>query len=644
MAVSRRLAILLSIGIAGVFFFAALPHAFAADLGIQSVVTTRWPNVTITFTLPAAAGGFSPRAVRVWENGDEINGARIPQADVNRQAVDVVLAIDVSGSMKGAPLANAKAAADRFVSAMGPGDRVGVVAFGPSPRVASGLTFDRSQAYSAIGRLNAAGETALYDGVSRAVDLVRSGSAPRRAIVVLSDGKDTVSGTNLDTSVRAAQKAGVPVYAVALRSGDYDPKALAAIATASGGRLTNARNSLALVAIYGALAQELQHAYQVVYKSKEPNTPDLEIRLAVDGARVPLTKTVYADNPAFSAAIEPTIPLKPWSPGQLVAMFFTQGGIIVMMGLAVGLLAFVSLGAVIRDKRAIEEMSHYDHVQESALAPTLSEGGAVADPSRIAVLNLVDTVSEAQGFNGLARHMLEKAGLPLRSSEYITLHVIGVLIVGLLTAMISRNVLFTIIVVVAATAIPLLVVQMMGDSRTNRFEELLPDILTLMAGSLRAGWGLQQSIDLVVQQAEEPVLTEFRRVQAEVRLGLSLDEALGRAAERLDSEDFRWTASAIAIQREVGGNLSEVLETVAGTIRERAEVYRQVKALTAEGRFSAWALCILPFLLAGGMFFINPSYIGLLFVTPIGLMALGMGVVLLVIGVVWMLRVVKIDV
>jgi tight adherence protein B len=105
----------------------------------------------------------------------------------------------------------------------------------------------------------------------------------------------------------------------------------------------------------------------------------------------------------------------------------------------------------------------------------------------------------------------------------------------------------------------------------------------MMASSLRAGWGIQQSIDLVVQEMADPARSEFRRVQAESRLGLSVEEALEKMANRLDSDDFRWTVTAIAIQREVGGNLAEVLDLVASTMRERAELRRHIHALTSEG-------------------------------------------------------------
>ena len=115
-------------------------------------------------------------------------------------------------------------------------------------------------------------------------------------------------------------------------------------------------------------------------------------------------------------------------------------------------------------------------------------------------------------------------------------------------------------------------------------------------------------------------------------------------AERIGSSDFQWTASAIAIQREVGGNLAEVLETLAATIRERAELYREVSALTAEGRFSAIILVALPFFLGFFLYLVQPVYMNVMFSSIFGLFALGGGLLLLLVGVIWLVRVVNIDV
>ena len=156
--------------------------ACADDLGIPSVNTSGWPTVRVGLTLPASAKGAEPTAVRVWENGVEIQGPRIKSLSAERQAVDVVLLIDVSGSMKGAPIADAQAAARRFASTMGPRDRIAVVAFGPRATVIGGLTGDQFAVQSNLAKLNADGETALYDGLVTSAEMLSRDASGRRAI------------------------------------------------------------------------------------------------------------------------------------------------------------------------------------------------------------------------------------------------------------------------------------------------------------------------------------------------------------------------------------------------------------------------------------------------------------------------------
>jgi len=629
--------------VAWLFIVLGASVAEADQLGVQSVNTSAWPEVTMAVTLPSSAAGLIPRAVRVWENGAEVAGARITGPSAGPRGTDVVLAIDVSGSMKGAPLAGAQQAARRFVSQMDPQDRVAVVAFGPSPHVASGFTSDPGAAGESVARLSASGETALYDGIVAAVDLLGKDAAKRRVVVVLSDGKDTVSGTNLDTAINAARESQVSVYVVTLKSADYDPKPLRAIANATGGRLTSAPQSSSLGEIFGAIATELNRPYQVTYSSEKPNTPDLEIRVAVDGAKVPLTNTVWVANPAFVTSARNSAP--PREPTNLEKVGTAAAGtaIAVLAGVAVGLLGFALMSGTVRTKRPIDELGLYEQVHErgTELAETID---VTLDPSRLKVLRLIDEVASRRGLAGLLRLRLERAGLPLRTSEYVLLHLIGVIVAGSLAQVVAGSIPFTVLVVIAATGGPILLLEWLASRRRANFERQLPEILLLIAGSLRAGWGLERSISLVVTEASEPVQTEFRRLQTEVRIGLPLDQALLRVADRVDSDDFRWTASAIAIQREVGGNLSEVLETLAATIRERAELSREVRSLTAEGRFSATVLEIMPFFMAIVLYFMNPSYVSLLVVSPMGLAMLIVGIVLLVTGAFWLQRVVRVDV
>jgi tight adherence protein B len=149
---------------------------------------------------------------------------------------------------------------------------------------------------------------------------------------------------------------------------------------------------------------------------------------------------------------------------------------------------------------------------------------------------------------------------------------------------------------------------------------------------------------MVAKEIDDPGADEFGRVVAEVRLGLPLDTAMNSLAERIGSDDFKWALLAVNIQREVGGNLAEVLDTVADTIRDRDTIRRQINVLTAEGRLSVGILTALPIGVALYMSWVNPEYIGLLFTTGIGMLMTAVATSLLGLGVFWMKKVVKIDV
>ncbi len=161
--------------------------------------------------------------------------------------------------------------------------------------------------------------------------------------------------------------------------------------------------------------------------------------------------------------------------------------------------------------------------------------------------------------------------------------------------------------------------------RKKKFEAALPDTLQLMSGSLAAGLSLAQSVDTIVREGTEPITSEFKKVLVETRLGLSLETALQGVADRFESKDFDWVVMAINIQRQVGGNLAELLNTVAGTMREREYMRRQVAALAAEGKLSAMVLGGLPPMFLLYLMLANRTYVMVLFQRPIGIAMLVVG-------------------
>jgi len=235
---------------------------------------------------------------------------------------------------------------------------------------------------------------------------------------------------------------------------------------------------------------------------------------------------------------------------------------------------------------------------------------------------------------------LDAAGLDVRPGELflgvLAADLVVVTLAALLIGPLAGVLLFVMVPMVARLALDVL-----ARRRRKKFTDQLAETLQILAGTLRAGHGLSRGIDTVSREAESPTAEEIRRVAVEIRLGRDLVDALSSLADRMGSEDFRWVVQAIEIQRDVGGDLAEVLDSVASTIRDRTRIRRQVAALSAEGRMSAWVLMVLPFGLAGVMAFTNKAYLSPLFGSPKGFKLLGVGAVLLVVGGLWLRRIVK---
>jgi len=259
-------------------------------------------------------------------------------------------------------------------------------------------------------------------------------------------------------------------------------------------------------------------------------------------------------------------------------------------------------------------------------------------------VELTGQFAENRGFLARVEGSLERADLPLRAAEAIFFYVALTVVVTALALVLSQNLIVAVLVLVAFIIIPPAYLNYKARKRQAAFLSQLPDTLQLLSGSLRAGYSLQQGVEAVSQEVEDPMGRELRRVMVEARLGRPLETALDDAAARMASPDFEWAVMAIRIQREVGGNLAELLMIVSETMLQRERLRRDVKALTAEGRISAIVLAILPVILGFAMYVINPDYIRTLFDETVGQLLILGGIVLALIGFFWMKKVIEIEV
>ena len=203
---------------------------------------------------------------------------------------------------------------------------------------------------------------------------------------------------------------------------------------------------------------------------------------------------------------------------------------------------------------------------------------------------------------------------------------------------------FCALTAVGAGALPLLYILRKRHKRMQQIEQQLPDALDLISRALKAGHAFPSGLQMVSEEAKDPIAGEFRIVHDEVNFGVAVPTALMNLANRVPSTDMRYFIIAVLIQRETGGNLTELLGNISTLIRERLKLLGKVRVLSAEGRMSAWILCALPFVLAGVINLIHPKFMAVLWTDPMGLKMIYAALVMMMLGALWMRKIIRIRV
>ena len=605
------------------------------DVRVRNIDTNSFPDVTLTVSVEADRA-IKTADVSVTEDGQSLSGVTVEPLSESGEVVDVVLVIDTSGSMEGEPIASAAAAALKFVTTLPDEIPVGIVTFSDRPKVLKPLSLDHSGALRALGNLKAEGETALYDGVKTGASLFKEEG--QHNLVILSDGADTASKATLAQATGAAKHAGASVFTVGLTSGEFDEAALKKLAAATDGTYAPAATAK-LSTVYQDLATEFSNQYLVTYPSLNKDGGATNVSISVlGGTDSALVLTPRIDVPKPSKKTEP-----PPTPNPLLTAIGGPTGLAIALGtcfMAFFLFLVMVLGTGARKRKDRELARRTSAKGRAAVVSEAPSEGWVPD----ALVAAAERAGNVGGVSGRLEAKLERAGAPLRTGEFLVGVVVAAMAGAVLGTVLLQNFFFALLMAAVGAAIPFVWLSFTVRRRLSKVHGQLADILMILANALRAGHSFMQALDLVAQEIGEPAADEFGRLVAEVRLGRPVEDSLAALADRIGSEDFKWALLAVNIQREVGGNLAEVLDTVSETIRERDAIRRQVEVLTAEGRLSVWILTGLPIGVALYMSWVNPEYIGLLFNTGLGMMMTIVASCLLGVGIFWMKKVVKIDV
>jgi tight adherence protein B len=625
-----------AIGLMALSFLLTLGGAVAAQpqgLTIDAIDPSGHPEVTLTVTAPSDMLGtaLTSGSFAVLENGQR---RPVQVEPLHSDDLRVIILIDTSGSMGSEPMEAARQAAVRFVEQLPDSVAIAVTEFNTEPLVVADFSTDHAAIVTAIQGLQSGGNTALNDAVLLATEQFREGAQDgRQAIVLLSDGGDTSSEAGLATALDAVQAASVQLHVVELQTAESDLAALQALAAAGQGRLVSTTDPAALGSLYEELASVLVNQYRLVYESGAYGRTSLAVLLSHGATDVRTDRTVTF--PAAPAAAVPE-PAEPQTrAGQLLAMGWINEPWVPYAGIAAGFLAIAVFLLVILVPRR----------PESQLA---SDGRTVSRESGLDGLRGLGQQLAGAAERMLSRgnrepHLdakLERAGITMRSGEYVVLST-GTVLLTLAILWLFGG---TLVALVGAALVGIgskVLLDIKATKRQDAFRGQLGDTLQLMAGSLRSGYGLLQAVDSVARESDEPTAAEFRRLLVETRLGRDLDDCLNGMAQRIQLEDFDWVVQGIEIHRQVGGDLAEVLDAIAGTIRERDHIRREIKSLSAEGRISAIILVALPFVIMAAMSALNPGYLGELTGHPVGWVMLAMAGGLIVVGALWIRRLVK---
>jgi tight adherence protein B len=638
--------------VAAVAFVAATAVPAWADAA-RSVQLVSHDGRTLNFVVY-----LDPQAPGVDNGASADSTVTVSGVEVPSQASDVVkdthpkqaiLVLDVSGSMRGPRLAAAKEAAKNYVSSMPADVEIGLFSFNDTVSLDVAPTKDKQAVSTAIDALQAGRKTALYDGMIAGLDKADVSKGAR--ILVLSDGGDSASAATIDDVNKRAADLGIPMDIVALTPTANHAALLKSMATVTGGQFLLATDVSGLNDAFHQATGSFGGKVEIT--ATLPDNVDGAGRFAIVDVSVGGTDfkgtTQLPSDPALAAtttsgaSAAPVVPGVTETPQSDVSapvsvwtwLFAGLAAVIVVLGA----LAFAQYRRQQKARLRTEQVLWYTSAVETGnvgVRPDLSQDGALKN---------IDAWMAEKSFYPAVDTKLDNAGVRISVATWIAIRIMATVVLVLLLSLIIGNVLIGLLI---GAAIGWLVsgawLNSREAARRKSFNDELPDFLLLMASSLRSGLSFQQALDSAAAEGVGEVSRQMRRALREVQMGSTIEAALLRVSDRMDSEDLKWTVTALAIQREVGGNLSNILETAANTVKGRAELRREVRTLSAEGRLSGWVLAALPVGLFFYMVFANRDYVSFFWSTTMGYILLAGILVLFIGGFIWMRRLVRIEV
>lgn len=598
----------------------AVTPAHAARAGLAPVGDPAFPDRAYVLTLPA---GVTPSPDQIVVSEDRVPVTSLEAGPYGaRSDFGVVLVIDASHSMRGAPIRDAMAAARAFAAQRPAAQRIGVVSFNGATETLLEPAADDAQidaALAATPRL--ASGTKLYDAAASGIDLLTRSGSQAGAIVLLSDGADSGSVASARSVAAAATQANARVFTIGVRSRSYDGATLEQLARSTQGEYLGAATGKSLRSLYRELGGQLANAYLLRYRSQAPAGARVSVEARAAGLKartsysVPALTTSTADG-AREQQFLATVPgIVLVTAVTLVAVF------LVLLNLLGGRGGKLSLR---------ERVGAYGDVDVST----------VDSPAR---KDLLGRFAGGQRLAGLAE-MLELAGIGLAPRRLVALVGLGGLLLGWCLAAVVGSWLLVPVGLLICFLVARALIRARVARQRAQFADELADSLQAVASAMRAGHSFAGALSVMSEEAADRTAIEFGRVIADERLGVPLEDALADTIRRMDNRDLEQVALVAVLQRETGGNGAEALDRVVENLRAREEVRRLVRALTAQGQLSRWVLTALPIVVLLFIAVVSPGYAEPLWQTTLGNVLVVTGALLVAAGSMVINRIVKIEV
>jgi tight adherence protein B len=621
----RRLAVLIVAGL--LVALAACSVATAANLRLTRASGARFPDRAFLLTLSSRTR-LPASQISVSENGTPAVGvSAVPASSVGQSHFGTVLLIDRSNSMAGGALQNAMLAARTFVQVRNPDQPVGIVFFSQNSSVIVPLTSNTAQLENALATVpSTQSGTRIFDAATTALRMIVSARLTAGSIVLLSDGQDTGSRASEAAFANQARSRGVAVYTIGVRDPSFTGATLQNLAAQSNGLYTRLQES-ALVPFYRTLGIALSNQYLIRYRSAAPLGESVRVSVRVTG--IGAADTTYA-TPTLSSGLS-------LSPSHVSGSTFwtsAAGSLVIIFGCA--LLIGLTVHALLTRREGVRARV-FTFVRASVAEP--------ARPRSLVQRALGDPGSRRARSPWLVRLAddLDIAGIEVALGRLAAITAVTTVLLGILLVSATASPVAALL----ALSIPALVlfgIRYLAGRQRRMFDEQLADNLTVIASALRAGHTFVGALGVMIDDAPEPSRRELRRALADEALGVPLAKSLEEVGERMRSSDFHQVSLVATLQRDTGGNTAEVIDVVVDTVRERLDLRRLIRSLTAQGRLAGAILSTLPVFLLIVISLVNPHYVHPLFHNPAGIAFLILGVVMVISGAVIIQRIVDIEV